>query len=156
MDTPRWISRAACAGDNPDRWFPGRGGDAEPGRLICAGCPVRVECLRDAVARREVHGMWGGAAGRTLRQLRQAFAQRTHATPACVEGCACPWCTAVADHLAALDRLRYGDVGRFTRPRRTDFTALTHGLPATYNAGCRCDECGLAKAMTGHAWQVAS
>lgn len=156
MHTPNWHTQAACIGHDPAKWFVDRGGDPEPARLICAGCPVRVDCLIEAVARREVHGMWGGAAGKTLRRLRQAFTARTHATPDVVDGCECGWCTAVTEHTAALHRQRFGDTERFTRVRRRDFDALTHGQAATYNAGCRCDDCCLAKTFTSHTTRRAS
>ena len=146
MHTPHWHDQAACRGWPTHLWFAERGGDPEPARLICAACPVRVECLTEAVARREVNGLWGGAAGKTLRRLRKAFSARGHVTPATVGGCTCPWCAAVTAHLKALDRQRFGETERFTSSPRTDFDALTHGRPATYNAGCRCDQCSLAKA----------
>lgn len=47
-----------------DWWFPteGRVADAKAAAAIeiCHGCPVRLECLDDAVSRNEQHGIWGG------------------------------------------------------------------------------------------------
>ena len=40
---------------------------------MCAGCPVRQECLNDALDHFEKHGCWGGLAPRERRPL-----QRTH------------------------------------------------------------------------------
>lgn len=34
--------------------------DIEDAKLICAPCPLRVECLRGAVERQEPAGVWGG------------------------------------------------------------------------------------------------
>lgn len=79
-----WLELAACAGDpEPDRWD---SHDIEPRRLrelreICAACPVRVECLDDALAT-EPHTApstsytmrWGVRAGTTPKQ-RDAIAR---------------------------------------------------------------------------------
>ena len=51
---------------------------AEPARLeraksLCAGCPVRVECLAGALERQEPWGVWGGElfeAGRIIERKR--------------------------------------------------------------------------------------
>ncbi|MFF9097599.1 WhiB family transcriptional regulator [Streptomyces sp. NPDC014802] len=55
-----WQDRAACAGDDTDRWF-----STNPAAAIeiCRGCPVRPECLRDALANETPatrYGTWGG------------------------------------------------------------------------------------------------
>ena len=50
----------------------------EPARLeraksLCAGCPVRAECLAGAVQRQEPWGVWGGEifeAGRVIERKR--------------------------------------------------------------------------------------
>lgn len=67
-----WRDRAACAGLDPEMWFPlhtgGRGGapsprdreHAEPAVRVCRGCPVRRDCLTWAVEGGEQHGIWGG------------------------------------------------------------------------------------------------
>lgn len=55
-----WPSRAACAGDDTEMWFPP--GTADPDPLVvrvCAGCPVRTDCLEYAIATRQC-GVWGG------------------------------------------------------------------------------------------------
>lgn len=75
-----WIHRAACKDiADPDRFFP----VARPGAplltaelaeatTICQRCPVRTECLADALAHGEEYGVWGGQGeherDRTLRQ----------------------------------------------------------------------------------------
>ena len=50
----------ACAGADPDLFFPLPGESADPAKAICAACPVRAECLALARARGEQFGVWGG------------------------------------------------------------------------------------------------
>jgi hypothetical protein len=64
-----WIDQADCAqvplADGADPWFPLHETAAgyRDARMICAECPVRRECLTDALARETKHtrhGMLGG------------------------------------------------------------------------------------------------
>jgi hypothetical protein len=85
--TENWRDRAACVGEPIDVFFPiplhpGRAGhrkDYDPyatARLVCAGCPVKDECLVDAVVHESnatAHGMRGGL---TPRQRRGMSRQR--------------------------------------------------------------------------------
>lgn len=73
-----WRSRAACAGMNPDIFYPvlpgGRGGGPARHALdravaICRRCPVAHECLNYSLDNREEHGVWGA----TTPQDRQAL-----------------------------------------------------------------------------------
>jgi WhiB family transcriptional regulator, redox-sensing transcriptional regulator len=57
------MTRAACAdaGLKPEAWFGHP--DSPDGReaiAICLTCPVRLDCLTDAVRAREEWGIWGG------------------------------------------------------------------------------------------------
>lgn len=58
----RWMSRAACIGTNPERWFVSR--NKTPMLGICRACPVRAECLDYALSFHRmgsvIHGVWGG------------------------------------------------------------------------------------------------
>jgi WhiB family redox-sensing transcriptional regulator len=58
----QFSARAACAGTDPDCFFPESGGqwDLVIARRICAGCPIKVECLNWALKNREAYGIWGG------------------------------------------------------------------------------------------------
>lgn len=52
-------SEPACAGaPDPDLWF--RSGSEDEAKAVCATCPVRPECLQDALDRKETSGIWGG------------------------------------------------------------------------------------------------
>lgn len=56
-----WRDSAACA-DDPDTQFPAPTDlpAVSRARRVCAACPVRAECLRDALRHAEPHGVWGG------------------------------------------------------------------------------------------------
>ena len=41
-------------------------------KAICAGCPVRRECLAFALRTRQVHGVWGGLSEQQRYPLRSA------------------------------------------------------------------------------------
>ncbi|AYD81653.1 WhiB family transcription factor [Streptomyces phage Kromp] len=54
-----WGARAACAGQDTRDWF--RMGTPAPKTLAtCRGCPVRAECLYDALTHETPNGIWGG------------------------------------------------------------------------------------------------
>lgn len=56
-----WHTDAACAGHpNPNLWH--HGDPHREARAICMGCPVRADCLDEALSLpdSEAQGMWGG------------------------------------------------------------------------------------------------
>lgn len=57
---PAWHREAACRDADPDLFFVGRGESAAEAKAICAGCPVRPECLEDAIAHDYRFGIFGG------------------------------------------------------------------------------------------------
>ena len=76
---PDWHADAACAGVNPDVFFPDFGQPGRPSQnsarkdsrshplwvealRVCARCPVKADCLADAMGERSslLHGVWGG------------------------------------------------------------------------------------------------
>lgn len=67
-----WTLRAKCRGME-DALFP-EGADQKRARQICMGCPVRSECLAEALDNRIEWGVWGGM---TERERRQLLRQRT-------------------------------------------------------------------------------
>lgn len=75
-----WQEDAACRGEDPDRFFPSLGRDsrAEVAETleICAGCPVRTDCLEFAVKSGSVDGIWGGLLPRVRRRYRSLFVRR--------------------------------------------------------------------------------
>jgi Transcription factor WhiB len=55
-----WQDRAACR-TSPPEWFDAETDqDAARALAVCAGCPVRRECLAAAAADRAAWGVWGG------------------------------------------------------------------------------------------------
>lgn len=66
----RWQERAACLGDPDDAWL----GDTLTVDLAttCHGCPVRLECLTEAMPRdiRWDAGIWGGTTPKQRSDIR--------------------------------------------------------------------------------------
>ena len=82
-----WRSSAACLAADPDLFFPiSSTGPAQRqiarAKVICAGCPVRVQCLDFALTHDQTHGIWGGTTAEDRqrdrrRRRRRAAAKRT-------------------------------------------------------------------------------
>ena len=82
MDEPEyaWRYKARCSGEDTDIFYPPRDKAqykviADKAKSFCFGenrknhCPVRAECLWDAVSRDEPHGIWGGLSHRERNAL---------------------------------------------------------------------------------------
>lgn len=76
-----WVESAACAGMDTDLFFPHRGDDCRPAKLVCDRCPVREACLEYALVNGERHGVWGGLSERERRRARRARARVLTAVP---------------------------------------------------------------------------
>lgn len=63
-----WMDEGACRGGDPDALFV-RGAEQNVAKLVCRGCPVRTECLADALDSRTEFGVWGGMTERERRAL---------------------------------------------------------------------------------------
>ncbi len=77
-EAPPWKEDAACRGTDPDVFFPSRGEDLVVARAVCAGCPVRGECLDFALAHNEKFGVWGGLSERERRRVRRGRREMAH------------------------------------------------------------------------------
>jgi len=64
-----WRTWAACRGTDPNTFFPNRGESITPAKIICGTCIVQVECLEDAIIRREPAGVRAGLSTRDRRVL---------------------------------------------------------------------------------------
>src|SRR5580704_14512713 len=69
-----WTLRAACRGVAPDELFTS-GAAQHRAKSVCRGCPVRTECLADALDNRVEFGVWGGL---TERERRSLLRRRPH------------------------------------------------------------------------------
>lgn len=77
----KWWLKAKCAGVETDVFYPSKGGEENYSTQVirakrqCLGynknnwCPVITECLLDALAEPERHGVWGGLSYRERRAL---------------------------------------------------------------------------------------
>jgi WhiB family redox-sensing transcriptional regulator len=63
-----WVAKAACRTQDPDELFL-RGAEQNKAKRICAGCPVRTECLAEALDNQIEWGVWGGMTERERRAL---------------------------------------------------------------------------------------
>ena len=66
--TVEWASRASCRKADPDALFV-QGAAQNRAKAICQGCPVRTECLADALDNQTEYGVWGGMTERERRAL---------------------------------------------------------------------------------------
>lgn len=72
---PAWHAQAACRDSGATSlFFISRGGDQLPGRVLCARCPVRAECLDYALADPSLVGTWGGTSESERRIMRHRAA----------------------------------------------------------------------------------
>ena len=63
-----WRRHAACRDGDPDRLFV-RGAAQREVKVVCLACPVRMECLAEALDNRIEFGVWGGMTERERRAL---------------------------------------------------------------------------------------
>lgn len=74
-----WTALAACArpshddDENPDAMFV-QGAAQRNARQVCFTCPVRLECLIEALETRMEFGVWGGLTERERRAMQRAAA----------------------------------------------------------------------------------
>jgi WhiB family redox-sensing transcriptional regulator len=82
-----WRSSAACLSADPDLFFPiSSTGPAERqiarAKVICAGCPVRIQCLDFALTHDQTHGIWGGTTPEDRQRDRRRRRRRAAAAAA--------------------------------------------------------------------------
>ena len=63
-----WTARSACKTADPDDLFV-TGAAQNRAKAVCLSCPVRTECLSDALDNRVEFGVWGGMTERERRAL---------------------------------------------------------------------------------------
>jgi WhiB family transcriptional regulator, redox-sensing transcriptional regulator len=63
-----WATKAACQDRRPDELFV-KGAAQNRAKQLCMGCPVRTECLAEALDNRIEWGVWGGLSERERRAV---------------------------------------------------------------------------------------
>lgn len=63
-----WTQLAACAGIDTTLLF-GKGAEQRQARELCYSCPVRLQCLAEALNADTDFGVWGGLTERERRAL---------------------------------------------------------------------------------------
>jgi hypothetical protein len=109
-----WAQRARCASDEPgvdrrDFQVPLRGNSQNKAKLICAGCPVQVECLRWSLEHNELWGVWGGLDEAEIRRTLSVNALGKYVHRCRPPGCPNPKCRA---RPSMLEILQDGRVAR--------------------------------------------
>lgn len=71
-----WVREALCdhrrSDINPDAFHASKKtprSDVDAALALCRACPVRRECLRNALEEPDQHGIWGGLTEQQRRQL---------------------------------------------------------------------------------------
>jgi WhiB family redox-sensing transcriptional regulator len=67
-DGTSWVDQARCRDVDPDALFV-QGAEQNAAKRICDPCPVRLECLAEALQHRLEWGVWGGLTERERRLL---------------------------------------------------------------------------------------
>ena len=72
----RWVQQARCsqAGVDREAFYAGRQTRREEVRAalaLCTGCPVRGNCLQNAVDNNDAWGIWGGTTATQRRSMRR-------------------------------------------------------------------------------------
>ncbi|MDN5725353.1 MAG: WhiB family transcriptional regulator [Propionibacteriales bacterium] len=62
-----WTLHAKCQGSGDSLFVDG--GNQKQASLFCSGCPVRVDCLAEALDNKIEWGVWGGLTERERRSL---------------------------------------------------------------------------------------
>ncbi|WP_182049912.1 WhiB family transcriptional regulator [Changpingibacter yushuensis] len=71
-----WAVEAACSSSDPDALFV-RGAAQRQVRQVCFSCPVRLNCLADALDSETTFGVWGGLTERERRALLRRYPKVT-------------------------------------------------------------------------------
>ena len=68
FERSEWITEAKCRHGDPDALFV-RGAQQRNAACVCRHCPVKVQCLADALDNNIEFGVWGGLTERQRRAL---------------------------------------------------------------------------------------
>ena len=68
LEPAQWTTQAACRDTDPDALFV-QGAEQNRAKVVCQACPVRTQCLADALDNRIEFGVWGGMTERERRAV---------------------------------------------------------------------------------------
>ncbi|WP_058234602.1 WhiB family transcriptional regulator [Devriesea agamarum] len=71
-DGQDWTAHGACSNLDPDGFFV-QGADQQRVKALCGPCPVRTQCLADALQNRIEFGVWGGMTERERRRMLRQY-----------------------------------------------------------------------------------
>jgi WhiB family redox-sensing transcriptional regulator len=83
-DDRRWTEVAECAKPGSTYMYPSKTDSIgiQRAKSLCAACPVRGECLTEAMRINEQHGIWGGLTADERNKLRSNRARAARARAA--------------------------------------------------------------------------
>ncbi|MFD3685174.1 WhiB family transcriptional regulator [Nocardiopsis sp. NPDC058631] len=84
LDTPPMGDAEVPCRLEPDLFFAEAPADVETAKAVCGACPVREQCLADALDRREPWGVWGGqllVSGQVVARKRPRGRPRKNPAP---------------------------------------------------------------------------
>jgi WhiB family redox-sensing transcriptional regulator len=76
-----WHYRAECLGEEPELFFPVGNKtrhailQIREAKAVCRRCPVREECLNEALNNKIDHGVWGGLDEEERREYKRRLAR---------------------------------------------------------------------------------
>jgi WhiB family transcriptional regulator, redox-sensing transcriptional regulator len=71
LDITEWVDKALCKSYDPNIFFPTDLAGFNRAVVICAQCPVRVQCGQWAIEHPEEQGVWGGLSERERKRIRR-------------------------------------------------------------------------------------
>ncbi len=71
-----WATHGVCTAQDPDTLF-ATGAAQRQVRQMCLSCPVRMDCLIEALESKIAFGVWGGLTERERRSLLRAMPEDT-------------------------------------------------------------------------------
>lgn len=75
-DVQDWQRSGVCREVDPELFYPERGAGNAAAKRLCAGCPVKVDCLAYALDNDERFGVWGGLSERERRRMSISMSGR--------------------------------------------------------------------------------
>lgn len=68
-----WQEQSKCNEQTHDWFFSKSPSDIKKAKGLCASCPVREDCLKDALSQDIIYGIWGGYHHSELRKMKKGL-----------------------------------------------------------------------------------